>query len=36
MSPPNSGKSSLLQPIGLMPRRTDIDSRLTLVVHRRA
>src|SRR5438270_3222511 len=24
MSPPNSGKSSLLQPMGLMPRRTDM------------
>jgi hypothetical protein len=24
MSPPNSGKSSLLHPIGLMPRRTDM------------
>src|SRR5260370_25974563 len=25
VSPPNSGRSSLLQPIGLTPRRTDID-----------
>src|SRR5215831_17664312 len=30
MSSPNSGKSSLLQPMGLMPRRTDIDWRLAL------
>src|SRR5215469_11567728 len=30
MSSPNSGKSSLLQPMGLMPRRTDIDRRLAL------
>src|SRR6516225_11325360 len=31
MSPPNSGKSSLLQPMGLMPGCTLIDSGLRSV-----
>src|SRR5205814_384118 len=36
VSPPNSGISSLLQPIGLMPRRTGIDYGSPCSVARRA